>query len=253
MTALHGGVLWAVMASTPVAESGEPAGAVMIELAPIPAAPDVPQHQMAVGEQQTASLDDTPTEETKEPEEVEPEPQPEPVVETPKRELPELEQRPDAEAVLPARPETPPEPEVKKEEPKEEVKPKKKPPKRQASAAAMAAAPQPSQARKARTSAARNAGTASSASIATWRGAIMARINRYKRHPGGGASGTSTIVFAINRSGKILSVRLVRSSGNGALDRAALSLGRRMGSLPPPPAKLAGTRFTLPVSIRFVR
>lgn len=254
MTAAHAGVVWIVLSqSPPPAESGEPPGAVLVELAPLPVAPELQPQEVAVGEQQTASAESTPNEEPDEPEE-EIEPEPEPIPEPPPLEpleLPKLEEHPKAEAVLPTRIEEPEKPkeEPKKEEVKERPKPKKKPPRSQ-SAAAQTSAPRPSQ-KRAKVSAARSAGSASSASIATWRGSIMSRLNRHKRHPGGGARGTASVVFTINRSGRVTSVRLASSSGNPRLDREALSLPRRASPFPAPPAALRGTSFNLAAPIHF--
>jgi len=255
VTALHAGILWMLLTrSPPTAESGEPAGAVLIELAPLPVAPEVQPREVAVGEQQQESVETPPSEETEEPEEpVEPEPLPEP--EPPPLqplELPKLEEVPKAEAVLPTRIEPPPE-EKKEEEKKEEVreppKPRKKPPPRRATVK-QTSAPRPSQ-KRSRVTAARSAGTASSASIATWRGSIMSRLNRHKRHPDGNSRGTAAVSFTINRSGRVLSVRLTRSSGNPRLDREALALPRRASPLPPPPAGLRGTTFNLSTPVQF--
>jgi protein TonB len=62
----------------------------------------------------------------------------------------------------------------------------------------------------------------------------MAHLNRYKRFPPGAAgAGVATGVFTIDRSGRVLSARLVRSAGDSALDTEAASLPRRASHLPP--------------------
>lgn len=253
MAALHAGILWvALTQSPPPFEEGEPSGAVLIELAPLPEAPQVQPQDVAVGEQQQETVETPPADEPDEPEEpVEPEPLPEP--EPPQLqplELPKLDEQPRAEAVLPSRIEPPEEPkeEDQKEEPKERPKPKKRPPPRQASVK-QTSAPRPSP-KQSKVSAARSAG-ASSRAIATWQGSIISRLNRHKRHPGGGAQGTAAVSFTIDRSGRVVSARLIRSSGNSSLDREALALPKRASPFPPPPSALRGTSFDLIAPVHF--
>jgi protein TonB len=95
---------------------------------------------------------------------------------------------------------------------------------------------------------------ASSMSPASWRGALMAHLNRYKRFPSGAAGiGVATIVFTIDRSGRVLAARLVRSSGDAALDTEAVSLPQRASPVPAPPPNIGGGSITLAVPIRFTR
>jgi protein TonB len=63
-------------------------------------------------------------------------------------------------------------------------------------------------------------------SVATWRGSVMAHLDRHKRYPGGGG-GTSSVAFTIDRSGRVLSARLIQSSGSAILDEEAVALARR--------------------------
>ena len=84
----------------------------------------------------------------------------------------------------------------------------------------------------------------------SWRAAIVAHLNQHKRYPGSGA-GISTITFSIDRSGKVLSARLLRSSGNAALDAEAVAMARRASPLPKPPAGIAGDNLSLTVPVRF--
>lgn len=244
--------------------AGEPPAAVMIELAPLPAAPEVPEQELAVGPQSEMSDTSSPSEAKDEPvEKVEPdqpEPQPsetKPVTEPVDREIKtevETEKLPQidtAEAVLEAP--KPPEPE-KVEEEKPPEKPKKteqkqKPQDKSKKAAQVTAAPKPLQAPRAKTNAAPSSGVSSSMSIATWRGMVVAHMNRRKRVPGG-ASGTSSVAFTIDRSGRVLSARLIRSSGNAALDREAVALAHRASPVPAPPANIGRGSVTLTVPVR---
>ena len=72
-------------------------------------------------------------------------------------------------------------------------------------------------------------------------GQIIAAIERNKRYPAEAESrneqGTPSVSFSIDRSGRLLSSRLARSSGYPALDQEALAILRRAPALPPAPAE----------------
>lgn len=264
---VHGGVALAIAHwPKPQSPAGEPPAAVMIELAPLPVAPEAPPQEVAVGVQQEMSTESTPTEAKDEPVQEEPEPEVEPVkTEPPKEpppepverkveteiEIPELPKIDTAAAVLEAPAPPPPEPEKvdKKPEEKKKVEKKKPKPKRK-SVAQSASAPKPVDATRARTNAAPTSGVASSMSVATWRGSVMAHLNRHKRYPGGGG-GTSSVAFTIDRSGRVLSARLLRSSGSTMLDQEAVALARRASPVPAPPANMGGGSIVLSVPVRF--
>ena len=89
------------------------------------------------------------------------------------------------------------------------------------------------------------------AAIANYRGRVQSHLSRYKRSPGGGQRGRTVVSFTISRSGGLSGVRLVRSSGNSAIDRATLAMVRRASPFPPIPAGGPGRmRFSVPVSYR---
>jgi protein TonB len=270
--AAHGGAAFAIAHwPNPVSPAGEPPAAVMIELSPLPVAPEVPQQEVAVGVRQEMSTESTPTEAKEEPVKEEPEPEVEPVKTDPPNEPPlePIEHEAKDEIEVPALPEietaaavldppAPPVPEPekveeKKPEEKKVQKPKPKPKPRRKSVAQTAAAPKPVDALRAQANAAPTSGVGSSASVATWRGSVMAHLNRHKRLPDGGGMGTSSIVFTIDRSGRVLSARLIRSSGNAVLDQEAVALARRASPLPAPPANMGGGSIALSVPIRFSR
>lgn len=98
-------------------------------------------------------------------------------------------------------------------------------------------------------SAARGAG--SPEAMARWGGQIRARVERARRHPGIG-SGTAIVAFSVSREGALLEARLAQSSGNAALDRAALDAVRRAAPFPAAPPEVSGARaaFNLPVAFR---
>lgn len=275
---MHVGTAYAVLNwPDPPLPSGEPPAAIMIELAPMPVAPETPPQEVAVGEQSLVSEQSTPSEQSEtEPTETEvdktetqTEPTPEPAekieepVEQAEADIPKLAPAPDADAVppIPAKEPQKEEPvEAKKPEPAEKKEPEKPKPEKQESRpqpkssepSAATAAPKPVTAPRAKTNAAPSPGTSSSQSMASWRGMVVAKINRHKRHPGGSAGGTSSVAFTIDRSGRVLSARLIRSSGSKALDAEAVALARRASPVPPPP-NVGGSSIVLAVPIRFSR
>jgi protein TonB len=128
------------------------------------------------------------------------------------------------------------------EKPKERIRKEKTPPPGatttasiDAKAAAKAAAPQSS-----------NAAPRSSVTPSRWNSSLAAWIRRHTRYPSVArsrrAEGTPSVTFTVDTSGRVVSARLARSSGDGDLDRAAL--GALQGaSVPAPPAEL-GARVT---------
>lgn len=266
VAAAHGGAAWVGVNWRPTeAAAGAPEPAVMIELAALSVAPEAPPEDLPVAEQR-AEPEPPPPEPVREttPPEPEPEPVPEPTpVEQPEIKLPELPQIPKLDAVL-----LPPPPELKPVEKKPEPKPriveKKEKPKPKPKVverkpveqrAKEAVAPKPSEQRAAAPSSAAQ-GTASQPTVSTasWRGSLIAHLNRYKRFPGGASPGTVQVAFAIDRSGNVLSSRVVGSSGDSALDAEAAAMIRRASPVPAPPAGVGGGgAIALSVPVRFSR
>ncbi|ODT14692.1 MAG: energy transducer TonB [Kaistia sp. SCN 65-12] len=238
VVALHAGGIWLALHWPAAAEPpGDPPAAIMMELAPLAVAPEVPQQDIAPGPQMEEAEEQVEPEKPVEEKKVEPEPDIQPVeTEIKPPELPKIEK---AEVVLPS---------------KVEPKPKPKPKKKKQKAAPRTTAPPSSQAQRADRAAAPAEGMASSMSPASWRGALMAHLNRHKRFPSGAAgTGVATVAFTIDRSGRVLSARLVRSAGDAALDAEAASLPRRASPVPAPPPDVGGGSITLAVPIRFNR
>lgn len=255
IVALHGALVYAVVNWPPQTETAaELPAAIMIELSPVPVAPDTPPQDLALGPQMEQAQEATPSErEDKPPEEQKPEPEVKPQIKS-EVEVPPLPDKPKAEAVL-AQP-TPPEPQ--KDKPKDDQrkpdKPKnaqKKPQDHKAQNAPATAAPQAANLRRAAINAAAMAGTSSSVAPANWRSMIMALFHRNKRMPPSGGHGTATVAFTIDRSGHVLSARLARSSGDAALDQEAVALAHRVSPVPPPPPDVAGGSILLAVPVRF--
>lgn len=251
VVALHGGIVYAALNWPRQAEAAaELPAAIMIELAPVPVGPDTPQQDVALGPQMEQAQAATPSEKEDKPlEDQKPEPEVKIEIEVPP--LPEKK----TDAVLAQM--TPPEPQKDKPKDKQRKpdKPKqaqKKPQDRKAQNAPATAAPQAANVQRAAINAAAMAGTSSSVAPATWRSMVMALLNRHKRMPPGGGRGMATVAFTIDRSGRVVSARLARSSGNAALDQEAVELARRVSPIPAPPANVGnGNSILLAVPVRF--
>jgi protein TonB len=91
--------------------------------------------------------------------------------------------------------------------------------------------------------------------VPTWKTHILALLERNKRYPEAAQSrhqqGVAQVFFSIDRQGRVLNSRVVRSSGASALDDEALAILRRAEPFPPPPPELPGARVDLTVPIRF--
>lgn len=89
----------------------------------------------------------------------------------------------------------------------------------------------------------------------TWEGLVLGALNKVKRYPRDAAfrrqQGVPYIRFVMNREGKVLSVRLERSSGVRSLDGEALSLPKRASPLPKPPEEVKGDTIELVVPVEF--
>jgi protein TonB len=245
----------------PATVAAEPPAAIMLELAPLPVAPDTPELNVALGPQQEMSESSAPAEKSEKPAE-KTEPDPGPSKPVPEREA-ESEIKPEdlpeianAEAVLDMGARKPPPEPTETEETKPPEKSEKteqsKPQDKSKKPVKTTSAPKPLPAPRARTNAAPASGESSSMSIATWRGMVVAHMNRHKRYPGSGG-GTSSVAFTIDRSGRVLSARLIRSSGSAALDQEAVSLARRASPVPAPPANMGRGSIVLSVPVRFSR
>ncbi len=102
--------------------------------------------------------------------------------------------------------------------------------------------------RSSQTSAKRSARQANPASASAYRGLVAARLARNKPagHLAELGSGTAIVSFSIAASGAATGIRLAKSAGHAALDRAALATVRRSSPFPPPP-RGAGRAFRVPV------
>ena len=96
--------------------------------------------------------------------------------------------------------------------------------------------------------------TSGSNLLPKWQKEISTILERNKRYPSEARAnrqqGVAKIAFNMDRQGRVLSTRLVASSGSSALDQEALSLTQR-AQFPPPPVVFAGGEITVTVPVRF--
>jgi protein TonB len=82
---------------------------------------------------------------------------------------------------------------------------------------------------------------------------LVAHLARFQRYPADarGVEGVVSVAFSIDRQGKVVSSRIVMSSGSPLLDAEALDLIKRADPLPPPPAEISDSQLSFLVPIRF--
>ena len=94
-----------------------------------------------------------------------------------------------------------------------------------------------------------------STAVPSWQGAVLAHLEKHKRYPRAAQSrrqqGVGHVAFTIDRQGAVLALRLHKSSGHDSLDQETLDLLHRAQPLPPPPADLPGERIELLVPVQF--
>jgi protein TonB len=96
---------------------------------------------------------------------------------------------------------------------------------------------------------------AQTTAIPAWQTQILALLERHKRYPVAAQSrhqqGIAQVFFSLDREGRVVDSRIVRSAGVAALDAEALALLKRAQPFPRPPPELAGERVTVTVPIAF--
>ncbi|ABS61996.1 TonB family protein [Parvibaculum lavamentivorans DS-1] len=199
----------------------EVASAISIELAPVVSAPPQPPTEAPPGPQ----MEETPPEET-----VEPEILPDPP-------LPRIEP-----AELPPPPEKTPE---EKPEPVREVQ-------------LETTAPQSSPAPKAETAAAPVNAPPSAAemrAMPTFQQLLLAHLERHKKYPRNARrraqEGTAQLYFEMDREGRVIEYRLAASSGHVLLDEEVLAMLKRAEPLPALPAEIPGKTKSFRVPVVF--
>jgi protein TonB len=95
----------------------------------------------------------------------------------------------------------------------------------------------------------------SAAQVASWHRKIALQVEQHKGYPTSARArhetGIAELAFTLDRNGKVLSSRVVRSSGVPSLDQETIDTVRRAQPFPPPPANMPGETFDFTVPIRF--
>lgn len=230
--------------------------AILIDLAPVAAAPEAPPNEAAPGPQQMQAAQPSVTEPVDRPEPEKPQvtaavtPTEEPPVEkteppTPPVETPPLPETPPAVAdvVLP-----PPRPPQRAAEQKQR--------RHQRRLADLDSAP-PKVERRSPHAVAPAPGAASRnpSAVPNWKSELVARLQRYKRYPSEaqarGEQGVAHLAFSVDRNGGVHNAHIVRSSGSSLLDHATLDLIARAAPLPAPPPEVRGAQISIVVPINY--
>jgi periplasmic protein TonB len=89
---------------------------------------------------------------------------------------------------------------------------------------------------------------------ATWEKELIAHLDRHKRYPASHSLDNAELLvnLVVDETGRVLSSHIVRGSGDGSFDEAALAMITRSDPVPKPPALVVrqGLNFTLPVIFR---
>src|SRR5258708_2525414 len=231
---IHAGAVWAGRGGRKArVPNTPPPAAVMVERAPLPAAPTATPNEMPPAPELSEMVPD-------------PEPPP------PPPEFPRLDKvevmLPEPEPPLPVDLKPPPKPKpVKKPDPKPR---EHKPP---SEAAAPQAAPQ-----EAPRTAAPAPGASTeppSRSLPTWKGLLLGHLERYKRYPAEAQrahqEGIVYVRFTMDRQGRVLAARIEKSANVASLDQEGLDLLQRAQPLPALPADQPGETLELIVPIQF--
>ena len=93
------------------------------------------------------------------------------------------------------------------------------------------------------------------AQVASWHRRIVLQIERHKGYPAAAQArretGVAQLAFTIDRDGRVVASRIVRSSGFAALDQETIATVRRAQPFPPPPPNMPGDTFDFTLPIRF--
>lgn len=211
---------------------------ISIDLAPVAVAPTTTPTEVPPDQVESKQVDtpdpkpEKPIEEAKTEAEPEPEKPPEKVEQPPDNNpKPEL-------AVMPP-PKPVEKPKEKKEKPKHRMASVASAPSAADKKAERAAAPMP------------GANSNNPNAVPNWMSLLSAQLERHKRMPSDAQTGVVMLAFSVDRSGGVHNSRIVRSSGSGALDQAALAMVARAAPLPPPPPERPGAQIAITVPVRF--
>ncbi|MFZ0196271.1 MAG: energy transducer TonB [Pseudolabrys sp.] len=95
----------------------------------------------------------------------------------------------------------------------------------------------------------------SAAQVASWHRRIAQQVEQHKGYPPSARArhetGTAQLAFTLDRNGKVITNRIVRTSGSATLDQETIDTVRRAQPFPPPPPNMPGETFDFTVPIRF--
>jgi len=227
-----------------------PPAAMMLELAPMPAAPETMPNDAPPAPDLREAIP-----EPEEPPPVDLKPMP---IKLPDAELPPPVEIPPPEAiVIPLPPPEPPPPVDLKPPPKPKPRPVEKPKPREKKPPATAAAPQATPEQAPRAAAPTKGATPEpqSAGLPTWKGLLLRHLERHKRYPAEAQrhrqEGVVYVRFTLSRDGRVLASRIQRASGVSSLDQEGLDLLQRAQPMPPFPSDQPGESMELIVPIQF--
>jgi len=91
--------------------------------------------------------------------------------------------------------------------------------------------------------------------IIRWKSALAAHIERFKRYPAkarsSGEQGIAKVAFSIDHQGRLLTSRIVESSGSPTLDQETLAMLVRAQPMPRPPGEVPDNQLSFVVPVRF--
>jgi periplasmic protein TonB len=89
----------------------------------------------------------------------------------------------------------------------------------------------------------------------SWETLLMRKLQQFKRYPSGaqarGEEGVAMLAFSVDRDGRVLDRKIVRSSGHTDLDNEVLAMIERAQPLPAFPRSMGEAQLSLTVPIRF--
>jgi periplasmic protein TonB len=91
------------------------------------------------------------------------------------------------------------------------------------------------------------------AAMTRWEISLKARIEAVKRYPAAahGARGVAQAAFRIDRNGHVLESRITKSSGSAALDAETLAILKRADPFPAPPNGILDRQLSISVPIEY--
>jgi periplasmic protein TonB len=96
---------------------------------------------------------------------------------------------------------------------------------------------------------------ATPSAVIRWQSQLAAHIEHFKRYPAEARSrrdqGTARIAFTIDHEGRLLTSRIVQSSGSAMLDSETLTMLARAQPVPRPPDGLSDAELSFVIPVHF--